>query len=116
MCWDASRTSIERLGRFRTNLTGTATGAAADWSAELIRIDGEHAVTHVLTRRTRIGRASGCELQIESGLASRHHALIVVGPREAIIEDPQQHQRGDRERTGKVRRQAARRWRRRDHR
>jgi len=81
------QTSIERLGSVPTNLTGTATGAAADWSAELIRIDGEAPVTHVLSRRTRIGRATGCELQIESGSVSRHHALIVVGPREAIIED-----------------------------
>ena len=81
------QTSIERLGSVPAGLTGTATGAAADWSAELIRIDGEEPVTHVLQRRTRIGRASGCELQIESGSVSRHHALIVVGPREAIIED-----------------------------
>ena len=81
------QTSIERLGSVPTNLTGTATAAAADWSAELIRIDGVAPVTHVLSRRTRIGRATGCELQIESGSVSRHHALIVVGPREAIIED-----------------------------
>jgi chromosome segregation ATPase len=81
------QTSIERLGSVPSNLSGTATGAAADWSAELIRIDGEAPVTHVLSRRTRIGRATGCELQIESGSVSRHHALIVVGPREAIIED-----------------------------
>jgi pSer/pThr/pTyr-binding forkhead associated (FHA) protein len=53
----------------------------------LIRIDGERPVTHVLSRRTRIGRATGCELQIESGSVSRHHALIVVGPRESVIED-----------------------------
>jgi chromosome segregation ATPase len=88
------QTSIERLGSVPTSLTGTAAGAtgtaaapAADWSAELIRTDGEEPVTHVLSRRTRIGRAAGCELQIESGSVSRHHALIVVGPREAIIED-----------------------------
>ena len=79
------QTSIERLGSVST--TGTATGVAAEWSAELIRIDGEEPVTHVLSRRTRIGRAAGCELQIDSGSVSRHHALIVVGPREAIIED-----------------------------
>ena len=81
------QTSIERLGSVPANLTGTAAGAGADWSAELIRIDGAAPLTHVLSRRTRIGRATGCELQIESGSVSRHHALIVVGPREAIIED-----------------------------
>jgi chromosome segregation ATPase len=80
------QTSIERLGTVSSSLGTTAT-AEAEWSAELIRTDGEAPVTHVLSRRTRIGRASGCELQIESGSVSRHHALIVVGPREAIIED-----------------------------
>jgi hypothetical protein len=88
------QTSIERLGSVPVALgAGSPTSSAgpaaepADWSAELIRIDGERPVTHVLARRTRIGRATGCELQIDSGSVSRHHALVVVGPREAIIED-----------------------------
>ncbi len=84
------QTSIERLGGGAAAAslgTGAAAGPATDWSAELIRIDGERPVTHVLSRRTRIGRAAGCELQIDSGSVSRHHALVVVGPREAIIED-----------------------------
>jgi chromosome segregation ATPase len=82
------QTSIERLGSAPVApVAGVIAAAAADWSAELIRIDGERPVTHVLSRRTRIGRAAGCELQIEAGSVSRHHALILVGPREAIIED-----------------------------
>jgi len=84
------QTSIERLGSVSVPVgssAGAAPAAAADWSAELIRIDGERPVTHVLSRRTRIGRATGCELQIDSGSVSRHHALILVGPRESIIED-----------------------------
>jgi hypothetical protein len=89
------QTSIERLGAGNANLgagnanlgAGAVAEPATDWSAELIRIDGERPVTHVLSRRTRIGRAAGCELQIDSGSVSRHHALVVVGPREAIIED-----------------------------
>ena len=80
------QTSIERLGSVPVG-PGAAAAPAADWSAELIRIDAERPVTHVLSRRTRIGRAAGCELQIEAGSVSRHHALILVGPREAIIED-----------------------------
>src|ERR1700726_4383737 len=71
----------------RSARAGAAAGPTADWSAELIRIDGERPVTYVLSRRTRIGRATGCELQIDSGSVSRHHALVLVGPREAIIED-----------------------------
>jgi chromosome segregation ATPase len=83
------QTSIERLGSAPPVDSGAGTAAepAGDWSAELIRIDGERPVAHVLSRRTRIGRATGCELQIDSGSVSRHHALVLVGPREAIIED-----------------------------
>jgi chromosome segregation ATPase len=82
------QTSIERLGSAPVvPSANAAAAAAADWSAELIRIDGERPITHVLSRRTRIGRAAGCELQIESTSVSRHHALVLVGPREAIIED-----------------------------
>ena len=80
------QTSMERLGSVPVGSSATAT-PAAEWSAELIRIDGERPVTHVLSRRTRIGRATGCELQIDSGSVSRHHALITVGPRESVIED-----------------------------
>jgi chromosome segregation ATPase len=81
------QTSIERLGSVpHPGATGTPS-AAAEWSAELIRVDGERAVTHVLSRRTRIGRAVGCEVQIDSSSVSRHHALILVGPRDSIIED-----------------------------
>jgi len=80
------QTSIERLGSVPPG-PGAAQGPTAEWSAELIRIDGERPVTHVLSRRTRIGRASGCELQIDSSSVSRHHALVIVGPREAVIED-----------------------------
>ena len=36
---------------------------------------------------TRIGRAPGCELRIDSSSVSRHHALLLLGQRDAIIED-----------------------------
>ncbi len=78
------QTSIERLGSVPV---AAPAAPAADWSAELIRIDGDQPVTHMLSRRTRIGRAAGCELHIDSGSVSRNHAMVLVGPREAIIED-----------------------------
>ena len=92
------QTSIERLGvapgtpsatalSAGTQGAGALAGPVADWSAELIRIENGQPVTHVLSRRTRIGRAAGCELQIDSSSVSRHHALVLVGPRETIIED-----------------------------
>ncbi len=60
---------------------------ALDYVAELERLDGDRFVTHVLTHRTRIGRAPGCELQIDSASVSRHHALVLLGRHEVIVED-----------------------------
>ncbi len=77
------QTSMERLG----SAPVPAVVAAPEWSAELIRVEGDQSISQALGRRTRIGRAPGCELQIDSGSVSRHHALILMGPHEAIIED-----------------------------
>jgi chromosome segregation ATPase len=78
------QTSIERLG----SGTAQAGGAAgADYSAELVRIDGDRQMSFPLGRRTRIGRAPGCELQIDSQSVSRNHAMILKGTRELIVED-----------------------------
>ena len=79
------QTSMERLGS--SVAPGAGGSAAPEWSPELIRIDGDRSITHALGRRTRIGRATGCELHIDSSSVSRHHALILAGTREAIIED-----------------------------
>jgi pSer/pThr/pTyr-binding forkhead associated (FHA) protein len=87
MCWAASRPASSVWVPVRPVWGPARRRPATEWSAELIRIDGERPVTHVLSRRTRIGRAAGCELQIDSGSVSRHHALVVVSPRETIIED-----------------------------
>ena len=79
------QTSMERLG---SSVAAGANGSPApEWSPELIRIDGDRSISHALGRRTRIGRAQGCELHIDSTSVSRHHALILAGTREAIIED-----------------------------
>jgi len=79
------QTSMERLGSGR--ITPSPLGNLPDCSAELVRIDGGRSSSHVLGRRTRIGRGAGCELQVESSSVSRHHALVVVGPRDTIVED-----------------------------
>ena len=78
------QTSMERLGSPGAPAMATAT---PEFQPEFIRIDGDRNVSHTLARRTRIGRASTCELQIDSTSVSRHHALVVVGSREVIIED-----------------------------
>jgi chromosome segregation ATPase len=79
------QTSMERLGSVAAPAANVA--AAPEWTPELIRIDGDRSISHALGRRTRIGRAPGCELHIDSTSVSRHHALILAGTREAIIED-----------------------------
>jgi chromosome segregation ATPase len=81
------QTSMERLGSAGAPNPAPVSPVVAECSAELIRIDGERSVSHALGRRTRIGRAQGCELQIDSSSVSRHHALILAGVRESIIED-----------------------------
>jgi chromosome segregation ATPase len=78
------QTSMERLGSVSP---APPPAIAPEWQPEFIRIDGDRNVSHSLARRTRIGRASTCELQIDSSSVSRHHALVVVGTREVIIED-----------------------------
>jgi chromosome segregation ATPase len=77
------QTSIERLGG--ANAAGAS--AAVECSAELIRVDGNRNTAHPLGRRTRIGRAPGCEMQIESSSVSRHHCLVLMSTRDVIIED-----------------------------
>jgi chromosome segregation ATPase len=79
------QTSMERLGS--SVAPGANSAPAQEWAPELIRIDGDRSISHALGRRTRIGRAAGCELHIDSSSVSRHHALILAGTREAIIED-----------------------------
>ena len=81
------QTSMERLGSGALGGDAAVPPALPEWSAELVRIDGDRNISHTLSRRTRIGRASGCELQVDSTSVSRHHALLVAGPRETIIED-----------------------------
>jgi hypothetical protein len=77
------QTSIERLG----GPPPAAPVGPPDYVAELVRIDGEQPIAFVLGRRTRIGRAPGCELQIDSQSVSRNHAMILKSARELIVED-----------------------------
>jgi predicted nucleic acid-binding Zn-ribbon protein len=78
------QTSIERLGG-GTPPSGPV--GLPDYQAELVRIDCEQPISFPLARRTRIGRAPGCELQIDSQSVSRNHAMILKGARELIVED-----------------------------
>jgi chromosome segregation ATPase len=65
----------------------SASVSASEWTVDLIRIDASHNKAYALSRRTRIGRAPGCELHIDSSSVSRHHALVLTNSRDVIIED-----------------------------
>jgi hypothetical protein len=53
----------------------------------LLRTDSDTEEAHVLGERTRIGRSSDNDLQVDVTSISRHHALILAGPVQTIIED-----------------------------
>lgn len=78
-------TDASAAGRTQPEAAGAA--PASECAVDLIRIDGSHNTAHALGRRTRIGRAPGCELHIESSSVSRHHALVQTNARDVIIED-----------------------------
>jgi pSer/pThr/pTyr-binding forkhead associated (FHA) protein len=42
---------------------------------------------HVLGRKTSVGRTPDNDLQIDAKFISRHHAVILAGPTQTIIED-----------------------------
>lgn len=79
------QTSIERLGSSPAPVPAPL--PAPEFVAELVRLDGDTHTTYPLARRTRIGRAPGCELQIDSQSVSRNHAMLLRGARELIVED-----------------------------
>ena len=78
------QTSIERLG---STASPSPPPLPGEFLAELIKIEGDTRTSYALGRRTRIGRAPGCELHIDSQSVSRHHAMLLKGTREVIIED-----------------------------
>jgi chromosome segregation ATPase len=53
----------------------------------LICRDDDREVVHVLGRKTSIGRTPDNDLQIDARFISRHHAVILCGPVNTVIED-----------------------------
>jgi len=70
-------------------LEAPATGAPPQETATrlLIRSEGDGEVVHVLGRKTSIGRTPENDVQIDTKFVSRHHAVILAGPTQAIVED-----------------------------
>jgi chromosome segregation ATPase len=53
----------------------------------LIQTTDGREIVHVLGRRTCIGRTPENDVRIDSTCVSRRHAVILAGPRQAVIED-----------------------------
>ena len=53
----------------------------------LIRTDDGREIVYVLGRKTSVGRTPDNDLQIDAKFISRHHAVILAGPTQTIIED-----------------------------
>jgi chromosome segregation ATPase len=67
---------------------GLATAPVSDGVTRLlIHSEDGREVVHVLGRKTSIGRTPDNDLQLEAKFVSRHHAVILVGPVNTVIED-----------------------------
>lgn len=53
----------------------------------LVLSDGDAEVVHMLGRRTTIGRGPDNDIRIDTKFISRHHAVIMVGPAQTLLED-----------------------------
>ena len=49
--------------------------------------DGDAEIVHVLGRRTTIGRGADNDLRIDTKFISRHHAVVIAGPAQTMLED-----------------------------
>ena len=82
---DPRRWEADLAQRRASTASVDAAPGAARW--ELVRLDLGETPATVLGSRTRLGRATGCELHIDSPSVSRYHALVVVDADGAVIED-----------------------------
>jgi FHA domain len=53
----------------------------------LVLVDGDREVVHLLGRRTTIGRGPDNDIQVDQRFVSRHHAILIAGPNQTVIED-----------------------------
>ncbi len=50
-------------------------------------MDGDTEIVHVLGRRTTIGRGLDNDVRIDTKFVSRHHAVVLAGPQQTVVED-----------------------------
>jgi hypothetical protein len=84
--WPASPALSGGLGAVVS--AGAGSGATADGVARyFVLTDGDAEIVHVLGRRTTIGRGPDNDLRIDTKFISRHHAVVIAGPAQTMLED-----------------------------
>lgn len=91
---DSAVQGLEPAAReVRSESSAGATGTAAQGQSPegiarfLVLMEGDAEVVHLLGRRTSIGRGPDNDIQIDQQFVSRHHAIIIAGPNQTVIED-----------------------------
>jgi len=73
------------IRRLRSETAGPAVASAA--TRLLVRTAGDSGITHVLGRRTTIGRTPDNDICIDAPDVSRHHAVVLSVGHDTYIED-----------------------------
>ena len=68
--------------------SGAGAVATADGVTRyFVLMDGDTEIVHVLGRRTTIGRGLDNDVRIDTKFISRHHAVVLAGPNQTVVED-----------------------------
>jgi hypothetical protein len=68
--------------------SGAGAAASADGVTRyFVLMDGDTEIVHVLGRRTTIGRGLDNDVRIDTKFISRHHAVVLAGPSQTVVED-----------------------------
>ncbi len=64
-----------------------ATASADGVTRYFVLMDGDTEIVHVLGRRTTLGRGLDNDVRIDTKFISRHHAVVLAGPNQTVVED-----------------------------
>jgi hypothetical protein len=64
-----------------------AAASADGMTRYFVLTDGDTEIVHPLGRRTTIGRGLDNDIRIDTKFISRHHAVVLAGPQQTVVED-----------------------------
>jgi chromosome segregation ATPase len=64
-----------------------AAASADGMTRYFVLTDGDVEIVHPLGRRTTIGRGLDNDIRIDAKFISRHHAVVLAGPHQTVVED-----------------------------